>query len=246
MIQNRQYHGRPNMNPKGGRERNGQNKIPKKISLFTSLTAEELERVREKIIIKSFKKNEEILHEENTNAYMYIILDGEVKVVKRTETGKEILITMHQSGDFFGELSLIDGKTDPAAIIATKHSVTAIIAKKDFYSLLNIQSKVLYNLLHIFCSRIRESLKKIRMLNLDNSAQRIKMLFFMLSETYGEETHAGIILNIKLIHQDIADMAGLTRETVTRILNKWQRGGEIKILKNRSILLRPEFESITL
>ena len=216
----------------------------RKISLFASLTPEELHQVREKFIIKSFKKNEVMLHEEHTNEYMYIILDGEAKVVNTTETGKEILITVHQTGDFFGELSLIDGKTAPAAVTAMKDSVTAIISKQDFYSLLFNQRKVLENLLQLFCSRIRESLKKIQILNFNNAAQRIKMLFLMLSETYGEKTEKGTILKIKLIHQDIADMVGLTRETVTRILDKWQRGGEIEILKNRYILLRPEFESI--
>ncbi|HEX9262672.1 MAG TPA: Crp/Fnr family transcriptional regulator [Candidatus Bathyarchaeia archaeon] len=216
-----------------------------KIVLFSSLTSEEFHQIREKVVFKQFKKNEIILHEEHTNEYMYMILDGEAKVVNTTEKGKEILITMHQSGDFFGELSLIDGKTAPAAVIATKDSVTAIISKKDFYSLLHSQSQVLENLLQLFCSRIRESLKKIQILNFNNAAQRIKMLFLLLSETYGEKTEKGTILKIKLIHQDIADMIGLTRETVTRILDKWQKGGEIIILKNRYILLCPEFESIS-
>ncbi|HTP05952.1 MAG TPA: Crp/Fnr family transcriptional regulator [Nitrospirota bacterium] len=217
----------------------------KEIALFSSLTSDELHQVREKIVFKRFKKNEIILHEENTNEYMYMILKGEAKVVNTTDKGKEILITMHQSGDFFGELSLIDGKTAPATVIATKDSVTTIISKKDFYSLLFSQSQVLENLLQLLCSRIRESLKKIQILNFNNAAQRIKMLFLMLSETYGEKTEKGTILKIRLIHQDIADMIGLTRETVTRILDKWQRGGEIEILQNRFILLRPEFETIT-
>jgi CRP/FNR family transcriptional regulator len=216
----------------------------KTIALFSSLTTDELHQIREKIVFKRFKKNEVILHEEQTYEFMYIIVDGEAKVVQTTEKGKEIVITMHKSGDFFGELSLIDGKTAPAAVWATKDSVTAIISKKDFYSLLFTQRKVLENLLRIFCARIRESMKKIQLLNFNNASQRIKMLFLMLSETYGEKTEEGTVLNIRLIHQDIADMTGLTRETVTRILDKWQRGGEIKILKNRRILLQPEFESI--
>jgi CRP/FNR family transcriptional regulator, cyclic AMP receptor protein len=217
----------------------------KKITLFASLSIDELQQIREKIIIKKFKKNEIILHEENTNEFMYIILDGEAKVVQATEKGKEILITMHRTGDFFGELSLIDGKTSPAAVLATKDSVTAIISRNDFHSLLLHQNKVLSNLLTIFCSRIRESIKKIQLLNFNNAAQRVKMLFLLLSETYGERTDKGTVLNIRLIHQDIADMAGLTRETVTRILDKWQRNGEIEILKNRHILLRSEFDSIS-
>jgi CRP/FNR family cyclic AMP-dependent transcriptional regulator len=228
------------------REITAQDRVLEKIPLFTSLTAEELQQVREKFVIKRFKKNEVILREEDTNEYMYIILDGEAKVVNTNEKEKDILITMHRSGDFFGELSLIDGKTVPATVIAAKDSITAIISKKDFYSLLFSQSKVIENLLQILCSTFRDSLKKIQMLNIKNAAQRVKMLFLMLSETHGEKTDGGTILNIRLLHQDIAGMTGLTRETVTRVLDKLQRSGEIKILKNRFILLCPEFESITL
>lgn len=228
------------------REITAQDRILEKIPLFTSLTTAELRQVREKFVIKSFKKNEVILHEEDTNEYMYIILEGEAKVVNTNEKEKEMLITMHRSGDFFGELSLIDGKTTPATIIAAKNSVTAIISKKDFYSLLFSQSKVAENLLKVLCSRFRDNLKKIQMLNFNNASQRMKMLFLMLSEDHGEKTAEGTILNIRLLHQDIAEMTGLARETVTRILDKWQRSGEIKILKNRLILLCPEFESIAL
>ena len=93
------------------REITAQDGILEKIPLFTSLTAIELQQVRAKFVIKSFKKNEVILREEDTSEYMYIILDGKAKVVNTTKKEKEILITMHRSGDFFGELSLIDGKT---------------------------------------------------------------------------------------------------------------------------------------
>jgi CRP/FNR family cyclic AMP-dependent transcriptional regulator len=216
----------------------------KKTALFSSLTSDELRQVLDNIVIKNFKKNEIILHEENTSQFMYIILDGEAKVVQSTDTGKEIIMSVHQSGDFFGELSLIDGKTAPAAVCATRDSVTAIISKQDFFALLLGQNKVLENLLRILCSRLRESMKKIQILNFNNAAQRIKMLFLLLSETYGEQSANGTTLKIRLIHQDIADMTGLTRETVTRILDKWRRSGEIQVLKNKFILLKSEFESI--
>lgn len=217
----------------------------KQIALFASLSTIELQQVRAKVIIKNFKKNEIILREEKTSEFMYIILDGGVKVVQFTDAGKEIIVSVHQTGDFFGELSLIDGKTAPATVCATKNSIVAIISRIDFYQLLHSQTKVLDNLLNIFCARFRESMKKIQMLNFNNASQRIKMLFLMLSDSYGESSPDGTILKIKLIHQDIADMTGLTRETVTRVLDKWQRSGEIKVLKEKFILLCPEFESIS-
>jgi CRP/FNR family transcriptional regulator len=63
----------------------------------------------------------------------------------------------------------------------------------------------------------------------------------MLSYDNGEKTSEGVILDIKLTHQNIADMVGLTRETVTRIIDKWKKNGEIKVLKNKCILLSHDF-----
>lgn len=218
----------------------------KQIDLFASLTSEELGHVREKILIRKFKKNEVILHEENTNEYMYIILEGEAKVIQVTGEGKGIIVTIHRTGEFFGELSLIDGKTAPATVKATRDSITAIISKKDFYSLIYTEKKVLDNLLNILSFRLRESWKRIQLLNFNDAAQRVKMLFLLLAETYGKETPRGILLSIKLIHQDIADMTGLTRETVTRVLDRLQKAGEIEVLKNKFIKLKSEFQSIPL
>ena len=172
---------------------------------------------------------------------MYLIVFGKVKVVRTNEEGKETIFAMHQSGDFFGEMSLIDGKTAPATVIATDDSLIAIISKDNFYSLLLTQEKILDQLLQVLCSRLRESWKRIEMLNFKYASQRIRMLFLILSERYGEEASEGLTLNITLTHQDIADMAGLTRETVTRIIDKWQKDGEITILKNKVIHLGPEF-----
>ena len=213
----------------------------KNIQLFASLTDEELRQISDILVVKRFKKNEIILQEEDTNEYMYVILNGKVKVVQTTEDGKEILLALHQSGDFFGEMSLIDGKTSPANVIATEDSTAAIISKKDFNSLIRNQKKVLDNLLLILCSRHRESWDKIQMLNYKNASHRIKILFLMLSDKYGEKTAEGVTINMKLTHQEIAEMTGMTRETVTRVLDRWQREGEINILKNKFIHLSPIF-----
>jgi CRP/FNR family transcriptional regulator len=153
---------------------------------------------------------------------------------------------VHSSGEFFGEMSLIDGKTDPATVAAMEPSLIAVISRNEFYELLHSQKKILENLLELLCTRLRESWKKIQMMNFNDASQRIKMLLLMLAEDYGEKTDEGITLRIKLIHQNIADMAGLTRETVTRVLDKWKNSGEIKITKDKYIHLNPEFESIQL
>lgn len=207
------------------------------IQLFSSLTDEELHQIREKIVVKRFRRNEVILVEENTNEVMYVILHGKVKVIQVTQDGKEIILAMHRSGDFFGEISLIDSKTVPATVVAMEDSVVTIIGKKEFYSLLYSQGKVLDVLLQILCSRLRESWDRIQLLSFNNASQRIKMLLMLLSNKYGRTTSEGTELAIKLTHQDIADMAGVARETVTRVIDRLHKDREITVMKNKSILL---------
>jgi CRP/FNR family transcriptional regulator len=216
-------------------------KLLKKTELFHSLGDEEMEQIINKMIVKQFKKNETILYEEDTNEFMYVILLGKVKVVRTTEDGKEIILAMHKSGSFFGEMSLIDGKTTPASVIATEDALIAIIAREDFFSIVFLHNKVTGNLLKILCTRLRRCWDTIQLLNFNNASHRTKMLLLMLIEEYGEKTPEGTVLNIKLTHQDISDMTGLTRESVTRVIDKLQKQKEIIVLKNRFICLTPRF-----
>ncbi len=210
------------------------------IALFTDLSDEELLNVRQRISIRDFKKGEIILQEEQTNEFMYLIVEGKVKVVQITEDGKETILALHAAGDFFGEMSLIDGKTVPATVIATENSHVAIVSKADFYEILFSQKKLVTRLLSIFCSRIRESYERIQILSFNNATARLKTLFAMLSDTYGIKTDKGVKIDIRLTHQNIADMTGITRETVTRIFNKWNKDGDLT-LSERFMYLSPEF-----
>lgn len=211
------------------------------IELFSTLTDEELDSIAKLLVVKRFKKNDVILHEEDTSKFMYIILSGKVKVIQITEDAKEILLAIHQAGEFFGEMSFIDGKTSPATIVAADDCVINIISRDEFYSSIITNKRILYNLLLILCSRLRESWDKIQLLNLKNASERLKILFYMLSNKYGEITSKGITLNIKLTHQEIAEMSGMARETVTRVLDKWNKEGEISFLGNKLIQLKTDF-----
>ncbi|HKZ57656.1 MAG TPA: cyclic nucleotide-binding domain-containing protein, partial [Thermodesulfovibrionales bacterium] len=127
----------------------GKNEIEhlKNIQLFSSLTDDELHQIKDKLSLKRYKKHEVILFEEDTTEYMYIILNGKTKVIQTTEDGKEILLAMHHSGEFFGEMSLLDGKTSPATVVAMEDSSVAIISRQEFYSLIRAQKRILDNLL---------------------------------------------------------------------------------------------------
>ena len=156
----------------------------KQIDLFSSLGTEDLLQVGSKIVVKQFKKNDTILFKGDTNNYIYIIFDGEVKVSQSTEDGKEVILFIHQTGEIFGETSLFDRGNSPALISATKDSLCAIISMKDLYSIMFNYNDILERLIHILSSRLCQSWELIQMLNSNNAPQRIKTLLKMLAKRY--------------------------------------------------------------
>ncbi len=212
----------------------------KQIDLFSSLGTEDLLQVGSKIVVKQFKKNDTILFKGDTNNYIYIIFEGEVKVSQSTEDGKEMILFIHQAGEIFGETSLFDRGNSPALISATKDTLCAIISMKDLYSIMFNYNDILERLIHILSSRLCQSLELIQMLNSNNAPQRVKTLLMMLAKKYGRNAREETTLNIRLTHQSIANMTGLTRETVTRVIDVWQRNGDIST-KNKLIQLNQAF-----
>ncbi len=216
----------------------------KQMQMFSSLTNDDISDFIGKIIVKHFRKNEIILFEDDTNAYMYLILAGRVKVVQTTEDGREIIRAIHKTGDSFGELSLLDCKTTAAMVVAMEKTVAAIISRENFFSIIYTQKKVLDNLLKMFCFRLRDSWERVQMTSFKNAAQRVAMLLQQQSCDHGEQISEGVLLRARLTHQNMGAMIGLNRETVTRILDKLQKDGYIAIRKDKKIVLLPSFNTL--
>ena len=213
----------------------------KQMQMFSSLTDADIATFIGKIMVKRFLKNQTVLFEDESNAYMYMLLSGKVKVVQVMEDGKESIRAIHKTGDSFGELSLLDCKTSPAMVVAMEDTTAAIISKENFFTILYNQRKVLDNLLQMFCFRLRDSWERFQMVNFKNAAQRVVMVLHQQSSEQSEKTAEGIVLKDRFTHQVIADMVSLNRETVTRVIDKLQKDGAITIRKDKKIVLHPSF-----
>lgn len=205
--------------------------------LFSDLTAEERISVTGRIAIREFKKGQVILLEEDTNKYMYSVLSGEVKVFYTTREGKESIVAFHGVGESFGEISLIDQQTIPATVVAMQSSVVLIIGRDDFFEIIRTQPKVMHKLLLLLTGRLRLAWNQVRMLHFKDASYRIMTSIKDLATERGESVPEGVLLKMRLTHQNIADMTGLTRETVTRIIDKWKKQGLLSIDENRHMLI---------
>jgi CRP/FNR family transcriptional regulator len=217
--------------------------IIKNVPFFSSLSPEEIEQVEHLIIKKRYSKDQIVLFEEDTTRYMYLVYSGKVRVVKLSEEGREQIITIHKKNDFFGEMALLDGKTAPATIIAHEEAVIGLLSKTDFERHLLSNDEIRTKIIELLCSRLRDSWAMIKILSFDNAEHRILAVLDRLQQLYGVVDDRGVIINMKLTHQQIASYASVARETVTRILNRLEKEMVIQVLDGKSILLNKSFHN---
>ncbi|MCL4456839.1 MAG: Crp/Fnr family transcriptional regulator [Nitrospirae bacterium] len=217
-------------------------KIIKNIPFFACLSGEQIEELRHVLIEKHFPRNKIIFVEEDTQNYMYVVLSGKVKVVHAGADGKEHILAVHKAGDFFGEMALLDGKTAPATVTAMDDTDILIMSKRDFDEYLLKDNKALMEIISVLCTRLREAWMVNKVLSLPTAKERVREVLKLMAMHSGVKDNRGTVITLRLTHQDIADYSSLSRETVTRLMNKFVKDGKIEILDDKNILLKHSFQ----
>lgn len=216
-------------------------KVLNGIPFFANFSKEDMAHVEEIITEKSFKKNSIILMEDETKNYMYIVFSGKVKIVQISEEGKEQIFAIHKKGDFFGEMALLDGKTQPANVVAMEDATVGLIAKSNFEKYFLRNETALKQIIFMLCERLRNSWLILRVLSFSDAEQRVRAVLAHLSSMYGIKDLRGTVIPLKLTHKEIANYTALARETVSRLLARLCQSGDIEILENKNIVIKPSF-----
>lgn len=216
-------------------------RILKNIPFFGDLTTNELDEIEHIIVIKRFTKGQVVLLEEETAEYMYIIFSGKVRVVQTSEDGKERILAIHKKGDYFGEMSFFDKKTSPATVVAMEEAEIALLSKVYFERFVLKNEKMAYQFISMLCMRLRESWMMLKIMSFSDAEERVRAVLKNIGKLYGVPDKRGIIVALQLTHKDIANYASVSRETVSRLLSRFTKQGEIEILDNKYILIKSSF-----
>jgi CRP/FNR family transcriptional regulator, cyclic AMP receptor protein len=208
----------------------------RRVPLFSTLTDEEFERLQHIFVARAYRKNQVIFMEEETGSYMYLVLAGKVKVSKSGAGGKETILAIHRAGDFFGEMSLLDGKTAPATVSAMEDSKIISLSGSDFHKYLMHNEKVMLQIINVLCARLRQ-VWQTQTLSSSTADARIRMGIYELAKKHGIQDAHGTIIDLKITHHELAEMVGTSRETVTRVLARLRDEGVIEVDQRRITLL---------
>lgn len=201
----------------------------RQVPLFSGLEEEDLESLISVATRRKYPKDGVIFFEHDVGDALFLILSGRVKVTILSDDGREIILAMLSDGDFFGEMSLLDNEPRSATAIALQETEMVVLHQRDFLSIVEKRPRVLINLLSVLSSRLRKANQQIGNLALHDVYGRVARILLEMASEDGTRQPDGRVAFRRPTHQEIANMIGATRETVSRMISDLHRQGFIEI-----------------
>lgn len=168
------------------------------------------------------------------------IISGRVKLSTMSENGKEIIFGMLGPGEFFGEISLLDGEERTATVTAMEPTELQFIERGDFIAFLECHPTVAIRLLGTLALRLRLTNEMFEDTIFRNLPARLAKRLLILADNCGQETAEGTRIDLKLSQQDIGNMIGTSRESVNKQMRTWEEEGLIKFRKGYVTITQPD------
>lgn len=218
----------------------------KKIKLFSSLSEDEMAEMGRITSMESVKKRQPLYLPGDPGDNVFLLKSGRVKVSQISEDGKEFTLAILEPGEIFGELEVFEGTQRDTMAEALEDTSICVIKKRDFEELLKKRPDLTLRLTKMIGLRLRRLESRITDLVFKDVPSRLAHLLLRLSGEFGVRDGAAIRLTIGITHQQMANLIGSTRETVTAILGDFKRQGLISLDERRVVILREkELEHLT-
>ena len=207
-----------------------------RFSLFSTLNSSDLKEITPYIASVSFKKREVIFSEGDPSEWFYLVVEGKVKITKLSQDGKEIILEIIPPLDFFGGLAVLRGFPYPANAIAMEDTKLLRISRSNILRILDRFPNLMYCMALQLGERMKGSHETLKNIALERVESRIASLLLKLSDKAGSKTGDGIVIDIKLTKQDIAEMVGTTVETSIRTMSKLKKMNVVAEREGRIVI----------
>jgi CRP-like cAMP-binding protein len=215
-----------------------------RVSLFRDLAPRERQDIQGLFLEQRLERDQFIFLEGDAAEYVYIVIEGKVKIVKQAPTGREMILEVFAPGDVFGGATLLLAR-HPATAVSMEPGTLLCLRRLDYLALLKRFPPMALQIIELLRQRLGEAHQVIRGLAAERVETRVARLLFKLADKTGVPGDGGTRLGLHLTRQDIGDMVGCTLETAIRVLSRWQKEGLIKTREGViTILNRRELERL--
>jgi len=196
-----------------------------KIDLFKDLSGDDIRELGPYISEARYTKKERIFSEGDPPEWFYIVATGKIKITKISHDGKEFILELISPTDIFGGVAVLRNFPYPANAIAMEDSAVLKISRRNLMRLVDRFPNLMYCIALQLGERMKSSHDSLKNIALERVEARIAALLLKLASKIGVETDEGILIDMRLTKQDVADMVGTTVETSIRTFSKFRKQG---------------------
>lgn len=213
--------------------------ILRSAALLRGLSPEALEEVAERAQEKAFGGGATIFREGEPAAALLLVAAGRVKLTQVAADGHEVIIRLVGPADAIAAVSLFEDATYPATASAVADTTVVVWPREALREMFERHPVLAINAMRMLSDRLREVQERFRELATERVAQRIARTLLRLVRQAGRRVERGVLLDLPLSRQDLAEMTGTTLYTVSRTLSEWEARGILESSRERVLITSP-------
>ncbi|HEX9617489.1 MAG TPA: Crp/Fnr family transcriptional regulator [Anaerolineales bacterium] len=209
------------------------------VDLFQDLDEAGLERVAQAARRRRVSADSYLIHQGDPATHLHVLLAGRLKLTQVTVDGQQVLLRYVNPGEAFAVLAVLADTLYPTSVQAVEDSQVAAWDKDTMQKLMLQHPSIALRAMAILARHTREFQDRIRELSTERVERRIARTLLRLVRQTGRKVKDGVLLDLPISRQDLAEMTGTTLYTVSRTLSHWETQGLIRSGREKIVILFP-------
>jgi len=211
----------------------------KGLPIFKNLAATDLELVSRSGQVRRVEESSYFFMQGDPAVHLYVLTHGRVKFSQVTEDGQQVILRVISPGQMFGGIAILPEATYPVSALAVEDSEALVWSHPALEELARSMPQLALNSLEHMSGQVQDLQARFRELATERVERRLARVVLRLASQVGRKVEGGVLIDLALSRQDLAEMIGTTLYSVSRILSEWERQGHIETGRERVLVRNP-------
>jgi len=192
--------------------------------------------------IVEYRKGQTIYSQEQPSTALYLVIGGKIKVSRLADDGRQVVVDIYQSDEFFGESAFLGLAPRSEQAVAMENAKLMAWTTAEIEDMIAKRPRLAVALVQIFVQRTMDFVSRIESFSADNIAQRLARSLLRFSDRLGQRSEDGSVRMVAFTHEMLSQYVGTSREIVTHYMNQFRKEGYLQYSRKGIILYRAAFQ----